>query len=201
MKYLLDSLQSYESGHSNALCPTRLDVDQSFMGDHQKLYAATRGDIENMSTSIISAVEVNLEKAICTHIDRTHIDHMHVNAPNMYLTVGEVATSTGHDITTMGKSNIATPSQVQLQPCEQPRSSKPCPIPGVMIPHLPRGPDSWLVAVQQWEVGDQEQGLIALKDWPEAWYQGDMRTVTGTKRRMRQLIALFFFMFGMNQQS
>ncbi|KAJ7933625.1 hypothetical protein B0H13DRAFT_1480033, partial [Mycena leptocephala] len=31
MKYLLDSLQSYENGHGDALCPVPQEADKSFM--------------------------------------------------------------------------------------------------------------------------------------------------------------------------
>ncbi len=29
----------------------------------------------------------------------------------------------------------------------------------------------------------------ALKDWPEAWYTGHMKVITGVKRAQRKLIA------------
>ncbi|KAJ7898823.1 hypothetical protein B0H14DRAFT_3554223 [Mycena olivaceomarginata] len=34
MKYLVDSLQSYETGHGDALCPVPHEADKSFMGEH-----------------------------------------------------------------------------------------------------------------------------------------------------------------------
>jgi hypothetical protein len=34
IKYLVDSLQSYETGHGNALCPIATEADKTFMGEH-----------------------------------------------------------------------------------------------------------------------------------------------------------------------
>ncbi|KAF8233405.1 hypothetical protein L208DRAFT_1048733, partial [Tricholoma matsutake] len=33
MRYLIDSLQRYETDQSDALCPMQTEADQSFMGD------------------------------------------------------------------------------------------------------------------------------------------------------------------------
>jgi len=71
------------------------------------------------------------------------------------------------------------------------KAPKRSPIPGVIIPNLSRRPGKsmWRDAIQQWEQGDPENGLLALKDWPEEWYTGERRLVYGSKRRTRQVIA------------
>jgi hypothetical protein len=71
-------------------------------------------------------------------------------------------------------------------------AGKAAPIPGVGIPDLPRGPDAWRTAIKQWEDPAASIGGKALKDWPEDWYSGAMRTITGVKRNMRKVIALEF---------
>jgi hypothetical protein len=71
-------------------------------------------------------------------------------------------------------------------------AGKAAPVPGVGIPDLPRGPDAWRTAVKQWEDPAASIGGKALKDWPEDWYSGAMRTITGVKRNMRKVIALEF---------
>lgn len=63
------------------------------------------------------------------------------------------------------------------------------PIPGIFIPNLGRKKGAWREAVKQWEEGDQVNGMLPLRDWPDAWFKGLMRTVTGTKRHQRKIIA------------
>ena len=41
MKYLIDSLQSYETGHGNALHPIHTEPDKSFMSDHIAMQPVT----------------------------------------------------------------------------------------------------------------------------------------------------------------
>ncbi|KAG1727584.1 uncharacterized protein EDB91DRAFT_1253846 [Suillus paluster] len=67
-------------------------------------------------------------------------------------------------------------------------TKKATPIPGVRIPDLPRGLKAWCAAVKQWEDPVASIGGKALKDWPEEWYTGPMRTITGVKRNIRKVI-------------
>jgi hypothetical protein len=48
IKYLVDSLQSYESGHGNALHPVALETEQVFMGEHIAFKPATCGDVQQV---------------------------------------------------------------------------------------------------------------------------------------------------------
>ena len=45
-------------------------------------------------------------------------------------------------------------------------------------------------AIKQWEEDDATIGFKALKDWPESWYTGVMRTKFGAKRSNRKTIAM-----------
>ncbi|KAH6888784.1 hypothetical protein BKA70DRAFT_1121444 [Coprinopsis sp. MPI-PUGE-AT-0042] len=67
------------------------------------------------------------------------------------------------------------------------RPSEQAPIPGLVIPNLPRGERAWKVAVQQWEEGG---GSLAtpLKDWPKAWYTGSMKNTFSAKRSQCRLV-------------
>ena len=58
----------------------------------------------------------------------------------------------------------------------------------VNIPDLPRSKGTWEQAIAQWFEIDPKMG-IALKDWPEEWYTGPMRSKTGSKRSHRALVA------------
>lgn len=87
--------------------------------------------------------------------------------------------------------------QTQARPHSTHRYSaatkKTAPIPGIGIPDLPRGLEAWRTAVKQWEDPAASIGGKALKDWPEEWYTGPMRTITGVKRNIRKVIAMEFY--------
>lgn len=73
---------------------------------------------------------------------------------------------------------------------EKSQTFKKSHISGIMIPNLTHcsGRSVWRDAVRQWEQGDPDKGLPALKNWPKEWYSGEMRRYE-PKRRTRQVIA------------
>ena len=66
MKYLLDSLQRYETNHSDALCPVQNEYDKSFMGDHKLLEQPTNQDLQLFSAAMTSTI--NLLAATIQHL-------------------------------------------------------------------------------------------------------------------------------------
>ncbi|KAG1838125.1 hypothetical protein F4604DRAFT_1962174 [Suillus subluteus] len=72
-------------------------------------------------------------------------------------------------------------------------TKKNAPIPGIGIPDLPCGLEAWRAAVKQWEDPAASIGGKALKDWPEEWYTGPMRTITGVKRNIHKVITTEFY--------
>ncbi|KAG2084446.1 uncharacterized protein F5147DRAFT_841905 [Suillus discolor] len=72
-------------------------------------------------------------------------------------------------------------------------TKKNAPTPGIGIPDLPHGLEAWRAAVKQWEDPAASIGGKALKDWPEEWYTGDMRTINGVKRKIRKVITIKFY--------
>ncbi|KAJ7442897.1 hypothetical protein B0H11DRAFT_1932093 [Mycena galericulata] len=56
MRYLMDSLQSYETGHSNALCPIPREADKSFMGDHLLLKPVDTGEFRLFTSQILKSL-------------------------------------------------------------------------------------------------------------------------------------------------
>jgi hypothetical protein len=52
IKYLVDSLQSYESGHGDALHPIPLDPEKNFMGDHLALKPVTNHEFYEFKHSL-----------------------------------------------------------------------------------------------------------------------------------------------------
>lgn len=68
MKYLVDSLQSYESSHSDALCPVQREADKSFMGDHKLLEPLTINEFRTISSSITHTIKETINAAIASII-------------------------------------------------------------------------------------------------------------------------------------
>ena len=66
MKYLVDSLQSYESGHSDALCPVQREADKSFMGDHKLFEPVTVNEFRTISSSITHTIKETINAAIAS---------------------------------------------------------------------------------------------------------------------------------------
>jgi hypothetical protein len=52
IKYLVDSLQSYESGHGDALHPIPLDPEKTFMGDDLALKPVTNHEFFRFKNSL-----------------------------------------------------------------------------------------------------------------------------------------------------
>jgi hypothetical protein len=64
MKYLFDSLQSYESGHTDALCPIQNEPDESFMGDQKALGPVTNEEFHLFSMALFDTVNSLVQASI-----------------------------------------------------------------------------------------------------------------------------------------
>ena len=70
MKYLIDSLQSFETGHGNALHPIPLELDKSFMGEHTAMQHATGEDVRQIQDCVNRKFD-ELTKTITTKLSHT----------------------------------------------------------------------------------------------------------------------------------
>ena len=52
IKYLVDSLQSYDTGHGNTLCPIGTEANESFMGEHINQAPPSTEDIQQWKMSM-----------------------------------------------------------------------------------------------------------------------------------------------------
>lgn len=52
IKYLVDSLQSFENGHGDALHPIPLEQDESFMGDHTLMKNVTTDELRQLAVTM-----------------------------------------------------------------------------------------------------------------------------------------------------
>jgi hypothetical protein len=194
MKYLIDSLQSYESGHGNALYPICTEPEKSFMGDHITKQAVTAEEFREMKCSVdrklddlVGALHSGLSMGVipCPAIQPGGINH------------GPIRNAPGRDIRRIASTPYlsAPPKPIEddsTNNCDAPLrySSRPIPIACVHIPDVGHGRGGWRKAVEQWEQGspDMPRGL-ALKDWPKEWYTKGMASAMGVKRSQRKLIA------------
>ncbi|KAF9058839.1 hypothetical protein BDP27DRAFT_1504170 [Rhodocollybia butyracea] len=188
MKYLMDSLQSYETGHGNALCPSRLEPAKSFMSDHSLNQPVTTNDFRHFAAAMISA---NKQVVDMLRVPpELTLAHMHQMAFPGTESQGNALKPLYHQAASSDLPMEGIPRQ-DHRPRKSLKSERSAPIPGVMVPDIPKhGKDLFMAIVKQWEEGDPSQGLTTpLKDWPVEWYTGSMRLVTGTKRSNRKLVA------------
>lgn len=182
MKYLFNSLQSYESGHSDALCPIQDEPDKSFMGDHKVLQPATNEDLHVFSSTLFDTLKSMLGNQVI-HGGAPPITTQHPS-PAALVGVAEPAAALGHPVTVAPPTPFASVSSTS-QPSarkQKPSQQRLAPIPGAVIPDIPQGPNAWKVAVRQWDE--------FLRDWEPYKYTGPMRLVNGTKRSVRETIAV-----------
>lgn len=203
MKYLMDSLQSFESGHGDALHPVPSGCTTSFIGEHLEVQAVTAGEMRELKRSIdqqfdevvgrvtavlasthmpslITPVHGGSQCGLPTHIARARPAPYHSRSTS-------VSSDNGSDPPAIPCSTLT----LSISP-DPPAPSKQIPNQSARIPDLKAGAGAWRGAIQQWEDGDINIGLLPLRDWPEAWYKGEMRTVTGKKRRDRELVAIAY---------
>lgn len=178
MKYLIDSLQSYETGHGDALSPIQSEASQSFMGDHVLVKPVTTEEFRTFTTTLLEALR-SVPNGL-TH-PQAQIPQHHIATLPSHTEIGTL----GHQTTT---NTYIRPSNSSEPEAFVSRLPKPIPLPGMSIPDLGHAPDAWRKAIQQWEEADTSTGYV-LKDWPVEWYTGDMRLKTGAKRSNRKLIA------------
>ena len=186
VKYLVDSLQSYENGHGDALCPIQREADRSFCGDHVLTNPVTALEVREYAASTDRKISTMID-AITTIVKTSLGNGRHSQIP-----IHNPSTSLRFDVQHF---DVTRPSDGS---CDVPSTSKttnictpprPLPLPSLHIPNISRGPGAWKEAVRQWEEGDPTNGLKALKDWPDEWYTGSQRLHFAAKRSQRRAIA------------
>ena len=186
VKYLVDSLAKCENSHGDALSPVRQEMQISFMGDHAALQPVTRNDLHLFINRIISEVRIQPQAPPSVSGAATEIPTS--SSPPLDRDLGSTRA------TTAALASLTNTMPAVAAAISQPRSaaaaSSPLPIPNVRIQNLSRNKGAWREALRQWNQPLLEHGNRPLKDWPEEWYKGDMRKITGSKRSMRQLIAM-----------
>ncbi|KAJ7867899.1 hypothetical protein B0H14DRAFT_3587365 [Mycena olivaceomarginata] len=204
MPYLLDSLQSYESGHGDALNPHRLEMDKSFKGDYEVLKAPTVGEFRTLSDKILTKLENFSTQIHCTHLPPAHgttTAGSMAEAFNLMslLPVTALSTSNPSPLIPVQPTIWSQPSPHHHPDPATQSDAATLPLPRISVPSVGKDAMAWLRAVDQWELGGPSVGLILLKNWPPQYYTGAMRLVTGTLYSNRKLLAMeyrwyvFFF--------
>jgi hypothetical protein len=197
----VDSLQSYESGHGDALHPIPLDREKAFMGDDLALKPVTNDEFyrfknslnEKLDAIVLSTAALatgpptagNHASPECTQTlinhSRTRIRHSPYGCVSesalVSIPIADPVEDSGHTLPVNGLATTTATVQHTLN----------FPISGVLVPDLGHSPGAWKRAIKQWEEYDPTT-KCALKDWPKDWYTGVMRTVTGSKRSQRQIV-------------
>ncbi|KAJ8520009.1 hypothetical protein ONZ45_g3117 [Pleurotus djamor] len=198
IKYLVDSLQSLESGHHDSLHPIQVDTSNGFVGEDVLVQPATKAEVREVA----AAVNRKVDEALTSVIDT--VKSLLNSPPHVVYSQTQPLEIQNRNITlfrpggTSAGPPASSPTPIPPLPATTPAGnpgrasssqSAPVPIAGVVIPDLGHEPGAWRRAVTQWDESNPETGWVALKDWPEAWYTGTMRTKTGAKRGLRKLIA------------
>ncbi|KAF8955908.1 hypothetical protein BDZ97DRAFT_1907423 [Flammula alnicola] len=171
IKYLVDSLQSFENGHGDALHPVPIQPTMSFMGDHVAAGAVTGVEFRQFGHSVNRKFDDLV--TLITSAPR-------LAKPN----VNERAAPTRPDTQDYNKIQGIT---YQYQLADMDTTSAIPRLPKVSIAPLGRERGAWRRAIAQWEEVDPVTGL-ALKDWPSEWYRDDQRLKVGSLRSQRQII-------------
>ena len=196
----MDSLQSYESGHGDALHPIPLNPEKVFMGGDLALKPVTNQEFYQVKHSI-SCLGDKLDAIMSTVASATGtrgpLDHnrdilqvdscagpersqsvIHQSRFN-YLPYCRPATVSISPIvpSTVSEGTIypSNPTSSNELAAVQLTDIPSLPISGVSIPDLGHGSGAWKRAIRQWEEVDPLT-KCALKDWPKHWYSGAMRT-------------------------
>ncbi|KAG1805102.1 uncharacterized protein HD556DRAFT_1437265 [Suillus plorans] len=227
IRYLLDELTRYEKNHRDALCPIPREAERSFNGDHiltapvtaaktRELKMSFDRQLDSLSGKVRAVLDklalASVSPSCCSSLSPPPSLTIPLSRIPTLITPSSQAPSSANSTPPLpttpslqsNRVEVTEPPPACLMPVVPPAHSgaaKAAPIPGVGIPDLPRGPDAWRAAVKQWEDPAAFIGSKALKDWPEDWYSGMMRTITGTKRNMRKVIALEFHRMGRDESA
>jgi hypothetical protein len=175
------------------------EADKSFMGDHILVQPVTTNEFRMFSSAIFSMLQTASLNSSVSHPTT-------VTPPliNSFVTPGMPALPAINDPWLQNpnfhwqqsaraepivlSAARADPTPVTDSTTVTVTEAANLPIMDVNIPDLPRSKGTWERAIAQWFEIDPKTG-IALKDWPERWYTGPMRSKTGSKRSHRALVA------------
>ncbi|PPQ82236.1 hypothetical protein CVT26_009348 [Gymnopilus dilepis] len=209
IKYLVDSLQSFENGFGHSLHPIPIQPNVTFMGDHVAAASVTGEELRQFSYFVnrrfddVVTLMTSFPRGITGHavgngrqaplpgVEST----LRVPVPNQVSRLGsasaasicqteDTAPALLHPMLALSIED----TQVDSQDAALPKPARAMPLlPKVCIPLLGRASGAWRRAIRQWEEVDPATGK-ALKDWPPDWYRDEQRLKVGSARSQRQVI-------------
>ncbi|KAF5314787.1 hypothetical protein D9611_007134 [Ephemerocybe angulata] len=194
LRYLVNSLHNVENTYRSALDPDRgaLGDKRVLLGSDRPCDPVSQEDILDLKACLTETME---RLAITITQNRSPLLSGHASPPHSF--PGPLNPQPDAEFA-QPNINRNTPMQPMLESVPPDTSStrtarcRAPAIPGVFIPNLPAGSGAWREAIQQWE-GGRPDGMLPLRDWPPAWYTGDMRTTFGAKRGDRKTVAEEFY--------
>jgi hypothetical protein len=129
VKYLVDSLQTYETGHGDALRPVQTEADRSFCGDHVLTNMVTAAEVREFATSTdckLSLLMDTFERiTVATHDNGV----TRMPSPN-YSSIHPDTVTVKASIDNFPKTSSASPSPANDAP------AKPLPTPNLRVTNL-----------------------------------------------------------------
>lgn len=212
MKYLVDSLQSFETGHSDALYPGEVEKHKTFLTEGKLHKPVTRAELRvDLQSAFVTTKKENqpfpalvdqpygfspktpsitwqmkapadLQRGIPAVSMPTALQMAPVTIPVMPFQNTQQGGPREGGAVDMSRANAEHCSLHHEQPSLETHAT-------AYIPNLARGFHSWREAVRQWEEGIPTQGILPLRDWDKSLFTKRMREKTGAKRHIRQIIA------------
>lgn len=204
IKYLLDELGAYETDHTAALSPLRLQENTaSFLGEHKEMAPVTlaqhRHDVlglENKLTALGATLETKMDAMVDNILTVVRSGFpvppspTRITAPPSHFPSAPLAPELAR-VVVPGPSASPSPLRPRVQ-LPQPGDAIPTSLPE---PKYCDGEPKYLAVVRDWKFADPSRGLYhALKDWEPEWYSwGTVGSrLHGAKYSQRRWIALEF---------
>jgi hypothetical protein len=183
IKYLVDSLQSYETSHGDALRPVQHDAEKAFCGEEGLTNLVTSAEFREVCASSDRKFSLQF-KELCDLTDYK-LTLLMDTLSSKQVETGPIRTQACPTTiySSPYSSSSSSPSQPPSSP-EEPSAALPSTSaeppsapddlpnqsgspPALHIPNLRHGENAWRDALKQWQEGDREKGLLVpLKDWP-----------------------------------
>ncbi|KAG1759372.1 hypothetical protein EDD22DRAFT_849297 [Suillus occidentalis] len=205
IRYLLDELHSYESDHSDALCPTQREADGSLLGEHTLTkpdcitanVAGLRSDVCRLATALTCGKSTMVLAGSTGNFTVPQLSAVQPH-PSLTTSIHAEALPSLPSIPS-STSPIQTLGQLTNSGAD---GIRPLPEQGLVIPAVPAKradgsfpprAESWKQIVQHWLEGDPTRGLHhPLRDWPADWIRGKNKALFASKYKQRAVIALEF---------
>ncbi|KAF8904708.1 hypothetical protein CPB84DRAFT_1677144 [Gymnopilus junonius] len=218
IKYLVDSLQSFETGFGHLLHPIPIQPDMSFMGDHTAVAAVTAEEFrqfgnainrkfDEIVTLVTSAPPLSIPHSNAMNVDQPCPTERLVYPRPLYFEDGiggiHQASGTCRDLAAppcwvetsapaaYSKSGQGHSNVTQGTPYQLANSE-------VLLSPPPLFPKVSITplgrAVGAWRRAIKQWEEVdpvtgkALKDWPPEWYNGEQRLKVASSRRQREVI-------------